>query len=305
MVPHIHTTQGVTFVHEGRSISIATDHPNFDKILEALENGWTGRLAGLLEAHAQAIKATVRELDVEGDFTYDYGVVKYRGEVMHNYASTKLVELVEKGRPHIALVNFLGRLQKNPSNRVVERLYKFLEVGQIPLTKNGRFIAYKAIREDWTDIHSGRFDNSIGQTVSVPRNKVDENAEATCSYGLHVCSFSYLPSFAHANGHVVAVVVDPADVVAIPTDYNDSKMRVCEYTVLEEVTDYYKEGKDYLAEDAFYDDAFYEIQANFGHGFERYNEASTFDDAMELAKEAKFDGASETRILNEEGEVIV
>lgn len=304
MIPYIHTTQGITFVHEGRPVSIAADHPSFGKILEALENGWGGRLGGYLEEHALAIKATVRKLDVEGDFTYDYGVVKYRGEVMHNYASTKLVDLVEKGLPHIALVNFLARLQQNPSNRVVERLYQFLEVGQIPLARDGRFIAYKAIRADWTDIHSGRFDNSIGQTVSIPRNKVDENAEATCSYGLHVCSFGYLPNFAHANGHVVAVAVDPADVVAIPADYNNSKMRVCKYVVLEEVTEYYKEGKDYLAEDALYDDVFYTVQANFGLGFERYEDACTYDDAVQLAQEARTDGASETRILNEEGEVV-
>lgn len=305
MVPHIHTTQGVTFVHEGRSVSIAFDHPNFDKVLEALENSWTSRLVGLLEEHAQTIKAAVRKLDVDGDFTYNYGVVMYRGEVLHNYAATKLVELVEAGRPHTPLVNFLARLQQNPSNRIVERLYKFLEVGQIPLTADGHFIAYKAIRADWTDIHSGRFSNSIGQTVSVPRNKVDENSENTCSYGLHVCSFSYLPSFAHADGHVVAVKVDPADVVAIPTDYNDSKMRVCSYIVLEEVTGYYKAGTDYLAEDLIYEGQYY-VEANWGHGFELYSEEYTLESARTTARGAVADsGASASRIMDEDGEEVL
>jgi hypothetical protein len=41
--------------------------------------------------------------------------------------------------------------------------------------------------------------------------------------------------------------VNPADVVAIPNDYNNTKMRVWTYEVVGEVTSYYTRGEDILA----------------------------------------------------------
>ena len=82
----------------------------------------------------------------------------------------------------------------------------------------------------------------------MPRNKVDEDPDRTCSAGLHVCSFDYLPHFSHANGHVMIVKVNPANVVAIPADYNATKMRVSQYVVIDEVQDYYAQRKDVLGE---------------------------------------------------------
>ena len=107
-------------------------------------------------------------------------------------------------------------------------------------------MAYKAVRSDFKDIHSGTFDNSVGQTVSMPRNAVDDDKNRTCSAGLHFCSFEYLPHFAHANGHVVLVKINPRDVVAIPADYNDTKGRTCRYEVTGEYEGYYKEGGPYF-----------------------------------------------------------
>ena len=56
-------------------------------------------------------------------------------------------------------------------------------------------LAYKKIRNNWTDIHSGTFDNSIGAVCGMPRNMVDEDSSRTCSAGLHVCSYDYLAHF--------------------------------------------------------------------------------------------------------------
>jgi hypothetical protein len=61
------------------------------------------------------------------------------------------------------------------------------------------------------------------------RSKVDDDPNNTCSKGLHVASLPYLQ---HYPGSVTVLVkVNPANVVSIPTDYNNSKMRVCEYEV--------------------------------------------------------------------------
>jgi hypothetical protein len=130
---------------------------------------------------------------------------------------------------------------------VLEHLYEFLEVGKNPITEDGCFLAYKAVRGDFLDIYSGKFDNSIGAELKMLRNKVDENQNNTCSSGFHVCSFDYLRHFASAGGHVMVCKVNPADVVAIPADYHNTKMRVCRYEVVGEHLGYYAAADDTLA----------------------------------------------------------
>lgn len=136
-----------------------------------------------------------------------------------------------------SILNFLNRLMLNPSNRAVNELYGFLEHNDIALTENGTFYAWKVVRSTYMDKHSNTMLNAVGMDVRVNRNQVDENSEVTCSHGLHVCAKQYISSFYSGGDRIVKVEVNPADVVAIPKDYNDSKMRCCGYKVVEDVTD--------------------------------------------------------------------
>ena len=83
------------------------------------------------------------------------------------------------------------------------------------------------------DVYTGTIDNRVGNVVSMPRNQVDDLSERTCSHGLHVCSIGYLTHY--TGERLVAVKVNPRDIVSIPKDYENSKMRVCEYTVVQEL----------------------------------------------------------------------
>lgn len=249
-IPYIDTPQGLTFVVYGESKTLSQSDPRYQTIREmVLDGALESEIDYVLQARAREVEKVVR---LTPRLEYQAGTILCDGEPLHNYAVDKLIELIDGGLPCLPLVNFLDKLIQNPSFRVVEHLYEFLEYGKVPLTQEGNFVAYKAIRADWTDIHSGRFDNSIGATPRVARNQVDEDPDRTCSNGLHVCSFSYLPHFNHSNGHVVAVEVDPADVVAIPRDYNNTKMRCAGYKVITEVTNYYQENRDILSENPFY-----------------------------------------------------
>ncbi len=67
----------------------------------------------------------------------------------------------------------------------------------------------------------------------MPRNEVDENSEVTCSQGLHVASYSYMDHY--PGERIVICKVNPKDVVAVPADYNNAKMRVSGYEVVGEV----------------------------------------------------------------------
>jgi len=264
-IPYMQTQQGLNMVLGTRPVSLSSDHPRFAEVLDVIkryaaepsteENRKAAadeitkiidqeRIA--LEAQLEAAKAA--DMQLTDRVKIEHGVVLFDGKPITNYLCDRLLEIARRGEPVLAMARFLERLKANPSRKVVERLYAFLEKGGFHITEDGHFLAYKAVRADYKDIHSGTFDNSIGQRPRMDRNEVDEDDERTCSQGLHVCSFSYLPSFAHANGHVMLCKVDPANVVSIPVDYNDAKMRVCEYEVIAEHHGYYQnEGKHLVA----------------------------------------------------------
>jgi hypothetical protein len=129
----------------------------------------------------------------------------------------------------------MENLMKNPSKRSVDQVYGFLEKNNLPITEDGCFLAFKKVRRDYLDIHSGTIDNSIGQVVEMDRNLVDDNPDSHCSSGLHFCSESYLGSFGGGSDPVMILKIDPADVVSIPTDYNGAKGRCCKYEVIAQV----------------------------------------------------------------------
>lgn len=249
-VPMIHTKEGITVILNGVPYSVAKEDKHFSDVLKAIEEGSDEfEILDIFERVKTVLANT------EG-LTYNGGVVTINGEQLRGYVVDKLLSFVAAGYDVTPISNFLEKLQDNPSKTVVDNLYQFLEHGKMPLTADGNFVAYKAVRADYKDIHSGTMDNSIGKTVSIARNKVDEDRNRTCSSGLHVCSFTYLPHFVHDDGHVVLVEVNPKDVVAIPSDYNNTKMRVSEYTVIGEVEDYYDKHEDVLAGDEIWDEEY-------------------------------------------------
>ena len=133
----------------------------------------------------------------------------------------------------IGILKFVDKVYENPSYRAVNELYKFLRAANIRFDEEGDVICYKKVRKDFKDCHTGKIDNSPGKVVEVPRNQVNEDSNVTCSYGLHVCSASYLSCF--GGERTLVVKVHPRDFVAIPNDYNNAKARVSRYEVLREV----------------------------------------------------------------------
>jgi hypothetical protein len=152
--------------------------------------------------------------------------------------STRALEIAEAGLDASPLVAFWRNLQSNPDPRAKTDLYGFLEKQGHPITQDGCFLAYKKIDKDYMSISADKQtgvknSNKIGEVVIMDRAKVDSNPNQTCSYGLHVANLNYAKDF---SGHrLVVVKVNPRDVVAIPTDYNGEKMRVCRYQVISEM----------------------------------------------------------------------
>jgi hypothetical protein len=162
------------------------------------------------------------------------GNVFVNDEVMHSLDAQRIIECLAKGADATHIFKFVIRLQKNPSSRAVQELYKFLEHKNLGISAEGTLIAYKALRNNYTDKHTGKFDNSVGNLLEMPRNKVDDDKEHGCSYGFHAGSLKYATEFASGNDRVVLVEIDPADVVSIPTDCEFQKLRTCRYKVISE-----------------------------------------------------------------------
>lgn len=80
------------------------------------------------------------------------------------------------------------------------------------------------------DGYSGKFDNSVGVHVSMPRTSVDNDRNITCSHGLHISSYEYAQTY--PGDTLVVVKANPRDFVAIPADYDNQKARVCDYDVI-------------------------------------------------------------------------
>lgn len=232
-VRFIVTPSSISLVLTGKTYNIQKDHPNFDRIKDALRTKSYDDLLPLVD-----VAQVVREFG-QGRVLVENGQVKFNGEVVRGTIVDRIMMMIKDGFDVNPLVKFLDRLMNNPSKRAVDGLYEFLEKTSLPITDDGRFVAYKIVGPDYMDLYSNTIRNAPGDTPSVARNQVDDNPDKTCSHGLHVCSEAYLPHYGNVGGgnRVVLCLIDPADVVAIPRDYDAAKMRVCAYSVSEDVTD--------------------------------------------------------------------
>lgn len=82
----------------------------------------------------------------------------------------------------------------------------------------------------FTDWHTRSMDIRLGVPVEMPMEECDTDPNNTCSSGLHVGAPGYVKSFGGYEGrYILAVLVNPADVAAVPVDYNYEKMRTARY----------------------------------------------------------------------------
>jgi hypothetical protein len=229
----------------GKTFNITNAHGQFERIREIIKDIQTAYREGRTEdAEAlrddlRSVADPVRVITVAGKgvVTVVGGNVLYKGERIDNAITQRIVWGIGEGADMASYIAFLENLMLNPSKRSVDQLYGFLEKNQMGITDDGHILAYKRVRDNFTDVYTGTIDNSPGKIVSMDRNKVNDDPQQTCSSGLHFCSQSYLPHFGNDTGNrIVIVKVNPRDVVCIPYDYNHAKVRCCLYEVIGEYT---------------------------------------------------------------------
>lgn len=227
MIPFVLQGQNIVLYVNGAPVIVDSSHVNYKIVKEAILAGDWDTVKEMATVKAAVKKASNGRVSVSED------EVLFDGKIVHNALSRRMIQMFSEGFPIAHFCKFMENLDANPSYRARNELYGFLEACDLPITDDGCFLAYKKIRSDWKDVYTGTIDNSIGAKPTMNRRDVNEDPNQTCSAGLHVCSYSYLKSY--SGERIVAVKVNPADVVAVPIDYNNAKMRVSQYEVVEEL----------------------------------------------------------------------
>ena len=225
--PYLIQGKNIVVVIGNTSHTISKTHIAYQKVLDAIKaNDWD-TVKDVIEPKKVVLNYGQGNVSVQGETLF------WKGEELDTGLARRMITMLQEGFPIEPMVNFMENLYKNPSKRAVTELYGSLEKNNLPITPDGYFLAYKKVRDNFFDVHSGTMDNSVGKIVEMERNKVDDNKDNTCSTGLHFCGMSYLNHF--GGERTVIVKINPADVVSIPSDYNDAKGRACRYEVVGEL----------------------------------------------------------------------
>lgn len=231
------------------------DHPNWELIrqtilIDAQASDYVVDYTWLADQFDVA-KAIARKFSRLSDrVVVRNGEVLFDGDVMENALTKQIVRFVEDNvddwQP---LVLFMENLMANPNPDSREQLYAFLENHDYTITTDGRFIGYKGVKGTGADdnpyrsIHAGKatvdgeeiegeIPNPVGALVEMPRSLCDSDRGKDCSRGLHVAEYGYASTWSHESKAVLEVLVNPRDVVSVPRDHNNAKVRTCRYRVL-------------------------------------------------------------------------
>lgn len=220
------TENSLTVSVEGKTYTINSGHPSWKQAIESLKRKDYQALKDLVSVQKAFCSFTGDKVKIVDNQVF------FNGEPINSYLSEKILSFMEKGLPHESLIKFLERLMANPSRRAVTELYSFLRHKSLPITDDGTFLAYKSVRSDYTDHHTGEFNNSIGNILQMSRNNVCDDHNQGCSVGFHAGSLEYASSFGGADSVLLIVEIDPADVVSVPSDCECQKLRTCKYKVV-------------------------------------------------------------------------
>jgi hypothetical protein len=255
-IAYTRTPTSLTLIVNFRPHIIPSSHPNFKQLSElATKPNTTERdITPLLDIPTAITSFTGDEIKVVN------GKLYYRGSEVKNNLATVILNFVKSGDPAAALPfqKFLANCRNNPDLALVDTIYDWCVKGNLPITPDGQLLAWKIVQSDFYSKRAGKrgkLRHQIGDVVTEPREECNPNRNQTCSTGIHFCSMEYVESGSYGSfdsgDRLMAVTVNPADITAIPTDYNLSKGRCCKLTVVGEVP--HKAARDYYGTARVYD----------------------------------------------------
>jgi hypothetical protein len=236
-------TGNITLFYEGEMYIATSDHPNWAGIVKGLEDNdpEVVDLFDISRVVARKFESLSERVRVNNSRVY------FDGDEVDTVLTRQIVRFLDEGRDFVPLVKFYERLATNPNQESVEQLYNWLNSHDFTITEDGKIIGYKGVQSDgkggFESVNtgkaivngeqvSGHVPNNVGDVIEMPRADVTFDPNKTCSYGLHIGTWEYAQWWGR-DGAILKVLVDPRDVVSVPSDAGGQKLRACRYTVLE------------------------------------------------------------------------
>ena len=236
----------LTVVHDGEMYVADETHTNWEAILRGvLANDES--VIPLFDV-SQTIARRFERLSER--VTVANGRVYFDGEETNNALTQQIMRFVDEGVEDFQpLVNFFEKVQNNPSTNSREQLYRWLADRDFAITLDGNFLAYKGVKKSdeegvFLSVHAGhaiadgveyddaKIPNRVGSIVEMPRTEVQDDPTVGCHTGLHAGTYEYASTFVY-DGALLLVEINPRDVVSVPRDSSDQKVRVCRYSVVD------------------------------------------------------------------------
>lgn len=226
-IEYMITGDSVIMTFGAESEIVESTHPNFAEIKVAVVSGEYKKAFDLMNIRKSIENFTQGAITIEGDNLF-YGAVQMRSTLVD-----RILTMMKNGDEGFTrLVAFFEKLMENPSKDSVEQLWGFVSHLDVEIDEEGYIIGWKKVTSRGGKLFDSRtckVPNDLGNIVEMPRWMVDNNRNVTCSQGLHVGAWDYVTSF--SGDTILKVRVHPRDVVSVPTDYQDMKMRASRYEV--------------------------------------------------------------------------
>jgi hypothetical protein len=247
---HADTPDGevITVMIPGDPKVADSTHPNFAKIKDVCLASMRGEpsmttdeLVELFDVSV-AVKRGFSRLSER--VTVENGEVCLDGDPVESGLTKQIVRFLDEGESFEPLVNFMEKIAGNPNDHSRDQAWDWLNNHDFTITDDGDVVAYKGVTSDGKggyrsgysghafvddeEVH-GHVPNYVGAVVTMPRSEVAHDPSTACHSGLHVGTFRYAKSY--AQGAMLRVLVNPRDIVSVPTDARGEKIRVCRYVV--------------------------------------------------------------------------
>lgn len=234
-IPYRISDKTITVVIDGKVETVQRSAMNATDLIEALS-------AEVHDVdHIRALSSVRNYVTAisQGRVELREGVITVAGTALSGYMVDRILRHHKEGVNVKPMLAYLDLIYNHPLPGIKEDLFKWTEVGDMPFTSEGHIIAYKKVRADYRSYHQSpdgtHLLHTIGGEVSMPPEQVNTNRHQTCSTGLHFCSYSYLKEYYGSKGRILILAIHPHDILAIPTDYNQTKGRASKYQIIGEL----------------------------------------------------------------------
>lgn len=184
---HFDNGRQITVYHNDKILTFNRED-NEDLFLKVRELYKVGDYDGIANLTVSIEDINFRYADSDLSISNE-GMVTINGDVLPSLLSKVIVALYKEDAPIDCFINFWHKLNQNPSNKARLRLYDFVDSKNVTLLPNGDLLLYRVVRRTeipgrYVDIYTGTIYQSIGDTIKLLRNKVNDDDTVTCSHGL-------------------------------------------------------------------------------------------------------------------------